>query len=77
MEAGGVDLMLNCRLLPGSPWDEDKAMMGRWGLEGMRSFEQVGVARKEGARLEAHSQSQAAPTSGSETSASVDAQPSA
>ncbi|KAH9890949.1 biotin synthase [Cubamyces lactineus] len=62
---------------PCSPWDEDKAMMGRWGLEGMRSFEQVGVARKEGARLEAHSQSQAAPASGSETSASVDAQPSA
>ncbi|KAI0076254.1 biotin synthase [Panus rudis PR-1116 ss-1] len=36
---------------PCSPWDEDKAMMGRWGLEGMRSFEQEGVARKEGARL--------------------------
>ncbi|KAH9921987.1 biotin synthase [Epithele typhae] len=36
----------------GSPWDEDKALMGRWGLEGMGSFEQVGVARKEGARLE-------------------------
>ncbi len=41
---------------PGSPWDEDKAMMGRWGLEGMRSFEQSGVARKEGARLEARSE---------------------
>ncbi|KAF9036510.1 biotin synthase [Hymenopellis radicata] len=36
---------------PCSPWDEDKAMMGRWGLEGMRSFEQVNVARKEGSRL--------------------------
>jgi len=36
---------------PCSPWDEDKAMMGRWGLEGMRSFEQVGVAKKEGSRL--------------------------
>ena len=35
----------------GSPWDEDKAMMGRWGLEGMASFEQPNVARKEGARL--------------------------
>ena len=35
----------------GSPWDEDKAMMSRWGLSGMRSFEQVDVARKEGARL--------------------------
>lgn len=37
----------------GSPWDEDKAMMGRWGLNGMRSFEQVSVARKEGAALTA------------------------
>lgn len=26
--------------------------MGRWGLEGMGSFEQREVARKEGARLE-------------------------
>lgn len=26
-------------------------MMSRWGLEGMRSFEQVNVAKKEGARL--------------------------
>jgi biotin synthase len=38
---------------PCSPWDEDKAMMGRWGLEGMQSFEQVNVARKEASRLEA------------------------
>lgn len=37
----------------GAPWDEDKAMMGRWGLEGMRSFEQTSVAKKEGSRLEA------------------------
>ncbi|KAF9568564.1 biotin synthase [Agrocybe pediades] len=37
---------------PCSPWDEDKAMMGRWGLEGMGSFEQVNVAKKEAARLE-------------------------
>ena len=35
----------------GSPWDEDKAMMSRWGLDGMRSFEQVNVARKEGSAL--------------------------
>lgn len=27
-------------------------MMGRWGLEGMGSFEQVGVARKERRGLE-------------------------
>ncbi|KAJ7169562.1 biotin synthase BioB [Mycena filopes] len=33
---------------PCSPWDEDKAMMGRWGLAGMGSFEQASVARKEG-----------------------------
>lgn len=26
--------------------------MGRWGLDGMRSFEQPGVARKEASRLE-------------------------
>lgn len=37
---------------PCSPWDEDKAMMSRWGLEGMRSFEQSSVAQKEGSRLE-------------------------
>jgi len=36
---------------PCSPWDEDKAMMGRWGLEGMRSFQQASMAGKEGARL--------------------------
>lgn len=35
----------------GSPWDEDKAMMSRWGLEGMRSFAQDNVARKEGLRI--------------------------
>ncbi|KAH7923996.1 biotin synthase [Leucogyrophana mollusca] len=33
---------------PCSPWDEDKEMMGRWGLEGMQSFAQSSVARKEG-----------------------------
>jgi len=37
---------------PCSPWDEDKAMMARWGLDGMRSFEQVSVAKKEGTRIE-------------------------
>ncbi|KAI0067823.1 biotin synthase [Artomyces pyxidatus] len=36
---------------PCSPWDEDKAMMSRWGLEGMGSFEQSNVARREAARL--------------------------
>lgn len=27
-------------------------MMGRWGLDGMRSFEQANVARKEGSKLD-------------------------
>ncbi|KAI0034948.1 biotin synthase [Vararia minispora EC-137] len=35
-----------------SHWDEDKAMMSRWGLEGMESFEQKQVAVKEGTRLQ-------------------------
>ncbi|KAH9947679.1 biotin synthase [Amylocystis lapponica] len=38
---------------PCSPWDEDKAMMSRWGLKGMQSFEQSNVARKEGTMLDA------------------------
>ncbi|KAF8446187.1 biotin synthase [Boletus edulis BED1] len=32
---------------PCSPWDEDKTMMARWGLEGMGSFEHTRVAQKE------------------------------
>jgi biotin synthase len=39
-------------IVTGSPWDEDKAMMGRWGLEGMQSFEQVNVRKKEGSKVE-------------------------
>ena len=35
-------------------------MMGRWGLEGMRSFEQVGVAKQEGERLEQGAHNEAA-----------------
>ncbi|EJF66476.1 biotin synthase [Dichomitus squalens LYAD-421 SS1] len=52
---------------PCSPWDEDKAMMGRWGLEGMGSFEQADVALKEGARLavQADVRSPTAPTDAS------------
>ena len=46
--------------LTGSPWDEDKSMMGRWGLVGMASFEQPNVARKEGAKLEERSVQHAA-----------------
>ncbi|RDX56144.1 biotin synthase [Lentinus brumalis] len=45
---------------PCSPWDEDKSMMGRWGLVGMGSFEQPNVARKEGAKLEERSAAQQA-----------------
>ncbi|KAI0786056.1 biotin synthase [Abortiporus biennis] len=36
---------------PCSPWDEDKAMMDRWGLEGMRSFTSEKVAQKELSRV--------------------------
>ncbi|KAF9535515.1 biotin synthase [Crepidotus variabilis] len=36
---------------PCAPWDEDKAMMSRWGLSGLQSFEQRNVAKKEGDRL--------------------------
>ncbi|KAK1232603.1 biotin synthase [Marasmius sp. AFHP31] len=31
---------------PCSPWDEDKAMMGRWGLEGMASFRHANMSKK-------------------------------
>jgi len=30
---------------------QDKVMMNRWGLDGMQSFQQPDVARKEGDRL--------------------------
>lgn len=63
------------RLETGSPWDEDKAMMGRWGLEGMGSFSQPNVARKEGARLgnglEVGDVQTAAPTNGSKEGETV------
>ncbi|KAF9511156.1 hypothetical protein BS47DRAFT_1383574 [Hydnum rufescens UP504] len=32
---------------PCSPWDEDKAMMDKWGLQGMASFDQKSVKSKE------------------------------
>jgi hypothetical protein len=41
---------LNEFIVIGSPWDEDKAMMNRWGLQGMQSFEHADVRRKEGLR---------------------------
>ncbi|KAI1797643.1 biotin synthase [Ganoderma leucocontextum] len=58
---------------PCSPWDEDKAMMGRWGLEGMGSFSQPNVARKEGARLgnQVGDVRRAAPTNGSKEGETV------
>ncbi|KAH8835423.1 biotin synthase [Flagelloscypha sp. PMI_526] len=40
---------------PCSPWDEDKAMMGRWGLQGLGSFEQI--------RMKEHETSQPQPRS--------------
>jgi biotin synthase len=35
---------------------QDKTMMARWGLEGMRSFAQDSVAKKEGSKLEIESE---------------------
>ena len=32
---------------PTSGWDEDHAMLGRWGLKGMASFESTTVRMKE------------------------------
>lgn len=34
---------------PTSGWDEDHAMLGRWGLQGMGSFESTTVRMKEDA----------------------------
>ncbi len=61
------------RLKTGSPWEEDKAMMGRWGLDGMGSFSQPNVARKEGARLglQVGDVRTAAPTNGSKEDETV------
>lgn len=53
---------------PCSPWDEDKAMMSRWGLTGMRSFEQSSVATKEGSRLEVPSDCKKGEAAATETS---------
>ncbi|KAF5337111.1 hypothetical protein D9611_003222 [Ephemerocybe angulata] len=53
---------------PCSPWDEDKAMMSRWGLTGMASFAQNSVATKEGSRLEAVPDSQKSESAPSEAS---------
>ena len=43
-------------------------MMGRWGLEGMASFQQISVAREEGDKLErtlyGHSSNSAGTSSG-------------
>lgn len=47
-------LTFSCRLqgermltTPTSGWDEDHAMLGRWGLKGMGSFESTTVRMKE------------------------------
>lgn len=31
----------------GTPWDQDKTMLDKWGLSGMKPFDQVSVKRKE------------------------------
>ncbi|KAI8995364.1 biotin synthase [Trametes punicea] len=60
---------------PCSPWDEDKSMMARWGLVGMRSFEQPSVARKEDVRP--HVQSDAQTVADPEASTALQTQPGA
>lgn len=47
--------------------------MGRWGLDGMRSFEQVNVARKEGAALPENVAAAPAASAGSEETAQAQA----
>lgn len=37
----------NMLTTPCSSWDEDKSMFSRWGIEGMKSFEQAAVREKE------------------------------
>jgi biotin synthase len=47
--AGANAVFTGHRMLttPTSGWDEDKAMLSRWGLHGMTSFENEAVAAKE------------------------------
>ncbi|CAD6967552.1 unnamed protein product [Tilletia controversa] len=51
--AGANAIFTGHRMLttPTSGWDDDKAMLGRWGLEGMGSFESEEVVRREGERV--------------------------
>ncbi|KAK0560667.1 biotin synthase [Tilletia horrida] len=53
--AGANAIFTGHRMLttPTSGWDEDKNMLGRWGLEGMGSFESEEVVRREGQRIQA------------------------
>ncbi|CUA72306.1 biotin synthetase [Rhizoctonia solani] len=48
---------------PCSSWDEDKEMFSRWGLEGMKSFEQAAVREKELPRYPESTSYTAAPSS--------------
>ncbi|KAL9936158.1 hypothetical protein V8E36_005000 [Tilletia maclaganii] len=52
--AGANAIFTGHRMLttPTSGWDEDKEMLGRWGLEGMGSFESEEVVRREGERVQ-------------------------
>ncbi|KAE8228816.1 hypothetical protein CF326_g6241 [Tilletia indica] len=53
--AGANAIFTGHRMLttPTSGWDDDKQMLGRWGLEGMGSFESEEVVRREGERVKA------------------------
>lgn len=48
--AGANAIFTGHRMLttPTSGWDEDKAMLARWGLNGMHSFENDATAAKDG-----------------------------
>ncbi len=52
--AGANAIFTGHRMLttPTSGWDEDKAMLARWGLRGMGSFEEKRMARLGGAQQE-------------------------
>ncbi|GAA5892579.1 hypothetical protein JCM5296_006167 [Sporobolomyces johnsonii] len=61
--AGANAIFTGERMLttPTSGWDEDHAMLGRWGLQGMASFESTTVRMKEGqAALQATEERKAA-----------------
>ncbi|KAL8293640.1 hypothetical protein RQP46_000341 [Phenoliferia psychrophenolica] len=69
--AGANAIFTGERMLttPTSGWDDDKAMLGRWGLKGMGSFESTTVRMKEGKEaLAATNERKAAALAASEAS---------